>query len=121
MLQYFEVRNEFVVELGLPVYLGQWDLGRIEDINELAVDCASAQLLDFGEISLEKVVDPAEQLATRHFDGVVGVYGYLVYHLSNCIIISTETDYRLTTPKGPNTQARTVDGCPLYALRVFTL
>lgn len=42
LLEYLEVGDELVVELGLPVDLGQRDLVGIEDIDELAVDCASA-------------------------------------------------------------------------------
>lgn len=93
LLEDLEVGDELVVELGLPVYLSQWDLVGIEDVDELAVDRTRAQLLDLGEVGLEEVVHPAQQLPAGHLDGVVGVYGYLVDHLSNCNIIATEIGY----------------------------
>lgn len=93
LLEDLEVGDELVVELSLPVYLSQWDFVGVEDVDQLAVDRTGAQLLDLGEVGLEEVVHPAQQLPAGHLDGVVGVDGYLVDHLSNCNIIATEIGY----------------------------
>ena len=41
---------------------------------------ASAQLLNFGEVGLEELIDPLQQLTTRKFDGIVGVDSDFVEH-----------------------------------------
>ncbi len=84
LLQDLEVPHELVVELSSPVHLSQRDFAGIEHIHELAVYCARPQLLDFRQVYLEKVVEPSEQLAAGHFDGVVGVYSHFVDHPLLC-------------------------------------
>ena len=84
LLQDLEVPHELVVELSSPVHLSQGDFAGIEHIHELAVYCARPQLLDFRQVYLEKVVQPSQQLAAGHFDGVVGVYSHFVDHPLLC-------------------------------------
>ena len=47
-LQNFEVVYEFIVMFGLPVDLGEGNFAWVDNIENLAVDCPGAQLLDFG-------------------------------------------------------------------------
>lgn len=50
LLQYFEVGDVLVVELGLPVDLGHGVLAGVQGIDELAVDGPCPQLLDLAHV-----------------------------------------------------------------------
>lgn len=82
LLQNFEIADELVLELGLPVDFGHGEFAGIENVGELAVDGPRAQLLNFGETGLQKIVDPVEQFSPREVDCIVEIYGYLVDHSS---------------------------------------
>ena len=81
LLEDFKVGNILIIIFGFEVDFVELDFIGIEEVEHLAVDSASAQLLDFGEIGADEVVDPGEQVPAGKFDCVVGVYADLVDHL----------------------------------------
>lgn len=54
VLEDTEVAHELVVVLGLPIDLREVDLAGVDDVENLAVDAAAAQLLDLGDVELPK-------------------------------------------------------------------
>ena len=86
LLEELKVGHELVLELSFPVDFGNGYFGGVEDVDELAIGGSCAKLFDFGEVDLEEVVEPVEELSSGHLYGVVGVDGHLVYHrfFPNC-------------------------------------
>jgi hypothetical protein len=56
------------------------DFAWIKQIKHLTVMGACAQLLNFGNAGVEKIIDPGEKVASREFNGVIGVEADLVDH-----------------------------------------
>ena len=50
LLEEFEVFDELVLTLGLPLHLGKGKRGRVDRVNNLAVDSPSGALLHLGEL-----------------------------------------------------------------------
>ena len=65
-------------------------------LEELAIDEAGTELLDFGDVLLGQGVDPVDELAAGHFDCIVGSAGDFVYHFSRVsIFIGLSFDFDL--------------------------
>ena len=58
-LQEFEVRDEFRLELRVPVDARQRDHSRVDGIEELAENCASSKILDLDQGDLVRKALPA--------------------------------------------------------------
>lgn len=50
ILENFQVVDKLIIVLGLPVDLAHGHLARVNDVDDLAVDGACAELLDFGDV-----------------------------------------------------------------------
>ncbi len=86
LLEDLEVVDVLVIVFGLEIDLSQLDFARIKQIKHLTVVGAGAQLLYFGEVCVEEVVDPGEEVTAGEFDGVVGVEADLVDHLGEVFV-----------------------------------
>lgn len=81
-----KVVDVLIIIFGLEIDLPQLDFSWIKQIKHLTVVGAGAQLLDFSEIGVEKVIDPGEEVASGEFNGVVGVEADLVDHLGEVFV-----------------------------------
>jgi hypothetical protein len=60
LLEYFKVGNILIIIFGFEVDFVELDFIGIEEVEDLAIDSASTELLDFGEIGVDEVIDPGE-------------------------------------------------------------
>lgn len=70
-LKYFEVVEEVDLEVCLPLHFVQWHFLWECCIQKLAIYVSGAKLLDFGEMSDQKVVDPVNDLVAGGEIGAV--------------------------------------------------
>ena len=78
-LQNFEVMQEIGLQIGLPFDFVEWHFLGVGCVQQLAVDVARTQLLDFCEVSDSEVVDPLH-------DVMPGGEITTVTHIPNCFI-----------------------------------
>lgn len=54
VLEHAKVVHELVVVFGFPIDFGEVDFAGVDDVEDLAVDAATAQLLDLGNVELPR-------------------------------------------------------------------
>lgn len=69
LLKNLVVFDVFVVMLGSPLDLGHGNSPGVNGVDDLAVDGARRALLDLGQLQVEEIVDPSEQLSATHEEG----------------------------------------------------
>jgi hypothetical protein len=80
LLEDLKVADVLVIVFGLEIDLTQLDFAWIKQIKHLTVMGACAQLLNFGDAGVEKIIDPGEKVTSREFNSIVGVEADLIDH-----------------------------------------
>lgn len=62
VLEYFEVVDEVDFESGLPFDFLERHFAWVGSVEEVAVDVAGAELFDVGEVGVQSVVDPVDDV-----------------------------------------------------------
>eukprot|EP00449_Zooxanthella_nutricula_P064470 CAMPEP_0198566690 /NCGR_PEP_ID=MMETSP1462-20131121/103663_1 /TAXON_ID=1333877 /ORGANISM="Brandtodinium nutriculum, Strain RCC3387" /LENGTH=110 /DNA_ID=CAMNT_0044297725 /DNA_START=30 /DNA_END=358 /DNA_ORIENTATION=- len=68
-LQHLVIRHELVVGPGHPVHPFHRDRVLVARVNNLAIHRAARALLHLGQVRLQQVVHPSQQLRPRHEKG----------------------------------------------------
>ena len=79
LLQNLVVLDIFVVVLCVPLNFIHRNSARVARINDLAIQCSCGALLNLGQLKLEEIIGPREQLSTPHEEGSI--------HHANCVSV----------------------------------
>jgi hypothetical protein len=71
LLKYLVVFYILVVVLSIPLNLAHGDSARVASVNDLAIDCSRGALLNLGQLQVEEVIDPGEELSTTHEESAI--------------------------------------------------